>query len=135
MTLDDQLFFAANITATTHSSRYIFHKLRGICVFLTQEAMQAVVQTPVISGTDNCNSLVADVPAPSMPACIISSLQLIQNAVAQLVLYLPIFSHTSALHCTLLWQLGAQAHPTSRKWSNPTSVCRCFASWLATLAL
>ncbi len=96
--LDDQLSFAANIPATTHSCRFILHNIRRIHLFLIQEAELFLVQTLVISRLEYCNLLLAGVPA-----CAIQPLQLIQNAAARWVFNLPKFSHATPLLCTQHW--------------------------------
>ncbi len=48
VTLDDQPFFVANIAATTPSCRFILRNIRSICLFLTEEQTQVLVQALVI---------------------------------------------------------------------------------------
>ena len=57
-----------------------------------------LIQTPVISKLDYCNSLLS-----GLPACTLKPLQLIQNAAARLVFNQPKFSHVSPLLRSLHW--------------------------------
>ena len=93
VTLDSQLSLTANLTATTRSCRFMLHNIRRTRPLLTQEAVQVLVQAPVISHLDYCNSLLADLPASA-----IRPLQLIHNAPAQ-----PKFTHTAPLLRSLHW--------------------------------
>lgn len=99
--LDDQLSFAANNSATTCSSSFICRKIRRVPPFLTQEAVKVLVQAFDISHLDDCIYLLAGVPA-----CAIQPLQIIQKAATQPVFNLPKFSHTTSFVRTLPWLLS-----------------------------
>ncbi len=76
---DDQLFFAANITATTRSCRLVLHNIRMICVLNAKKAVQ-VLRMQI---------------APAWPAyCMSSDMWSSFRGIAFLV-----FSHTT--HCFL----------------------------------
>ncbi|KAK0141174.1 hypothetical protein N1851_021816 [Merluccius polli] len=79
----------------------IIFALYNICrirPFLTRKAAQLLVQAPVISRLDYCNSLLAGLPASA-----IKHLQHLQNAAARLVFNLPKFSHVTSLFRDLHW--------------------------------
>ncbi len=125
------------IAATKCSCRFILHNICKIRPFLTQEAVQVLVQTLVISCLDYYIQ-----PLAGVPACTIQPLQFIQNAVARLAYPSFPIPHHSSTPCsgyrwllesdyrhwylpTVLWM--AQAHPTSRTWSNHTPQPICCA--------
>ncbi len=95
VTLDDQVSFAANITVTTCSCRFILHSIRRIRLFLTLETAQVLVQALVILHLDYCNS-------PGLPPT-------------------QIFLESDSRHwySPTVLQI-AQVHPTTRTWSNLT---------------
>ncbi len=80
VTVDDQLYLAANIAVITWS-----------CIFMLLHIRKIL---------DYCNSLLAGVPACAMPPQ-----QLVQNVAARLIFNLPKFSHTTLLLHTLHWLL------------------------------
>jgi len=90
--LDEQLSCNANITSLARSCRIALYNICKIRPFLTREAVQILVQAFVITRLDDCNSLLAGLPAST-----IKPLQRIQNAAARLVFNLPKFSHVTPL--------------------------------------
>ncbi len=80
---DDQLTLKEHIAKTARSCRFALHNIRKIRPFLMEHAAQLLVQALVISRLDYCNALLARLPSNT-----IKPLQMIQNAVAQLVLVL-----------------------------------------------
>ncbi|KAK3539832.1 hypothetical protein QTP70_013351 [Hemibagrus guttatus] len=98
VTMDNQLSFSSHVTNVTRSCRFLLYNIRRIRPFLSTQATQVLVQSLVISRLDYCNSLLAGLPLNA-----IRSLQMIQNAAAQLVFNLPKFSHTTPLLRSLHW--------------------------------
>ncbi|KAJ8401317.1 hypothetical protein AAFF_G00385480, partial [Aldrovandia affinis] len=96
--LDDQLCFSGHIAAITRTCRFSLHKIWRIRPFLTQEATQLLVQALVMSRPDDCDSLLA-----GLPACAIKPLQLVQNAAARLVFNQLKFTHVTPLLSSLHW--------------------------------
>ncbi len=95
---DDQLTFKEHIAKTARSCRFALHNIRKIRPFLTQHAAQLLVQALVISRLDYCNALLAGLPSNT-----IKSLQMIQNAAAQLVFHKPKRAHVTPLFISLHW--------------------------------
>ncbi len=94
---DDQLTFKEHIAKTAQSCRFALHNIRKIRPFLTEHAAQLLVQALVVSRLDYCNALLAGLPSNT-----IKPLQMIQNAVAQLVFNEPKepMLHLSSSPCT-----------------------------------
>jgi hypothetical protein len=61
--LDNTRLFSANIKAVTRSCRFMLYNIHRVRPFLTQEAVQVLIQEHVISCLDFCNSLLAGLPA------------------------------------------------------------------------
>ncbi len=95
---DDQLTFKEHIAKTARSCRFGLHNIRKIRPFLTEHAAQLLVQAIVISRLDYCNALLA-----ALPSNTIKPLQMIQNAVAQLVFNDPKRAHVTPLVVSLHW--------------------------------
>ncbi len=100
----DQLTFKEHIAKTARSCRFALHNIRKIRPFLTEHAAQLLVQALVISRLDYCNALLAELPSNT-----IKPLQMIQNAVAQLVFKEPKRAHVTPLFISLHW-LPVTAH-------------------------
>src|SRR4029434_760817 len=66
--------------------------------YLTQYATQLLVQTLVSSRLDYCNALLT-----GLPACVVETLQMIQNAAARLVFNQPKRAHVTPLLIELHW--------------------------------
>ncbi|KAJ8415237.1 hypothetical protein AAFF_G00009350 [Aldrovandia affinis] len=98
VTLDGQLYFTGHIASITRTCQFFLHNIQRICPFLTQEAIQLLVQALVISCLDYCTSLLA-----GLLACAIKPLHLVQNAATCLVFNLPKFTHVTPLLTTLHW--------------------------------
>ncbi|XP_075313226.1 uncharacterized protein LOC142373735 [Odontesthes bonariensis] len=98
VTLDDELSFSPNIASVTRSCRFLLYNIRRIHPFLTDKALQVLIQALVISRLDYCNSLLAGALASA-----IRPLELVQKAAARLVFNLPKFSHTTPLLRSLHW--------------------------------
>ncbi|KAI4899454.1 hypothetical protein NFI96_009143 [Prochilodus magdalenae] len=96
--LDGQLSFSAHIANLTRSCRFLLYNIRRIRPFLSQEAIQLLVQSLVISRLDYCNSLRA-----GLPLRVIRPLQLVQNAAARLIFNLLKFTHVTPLLRSLHW--------------------------------
>ncbi len=95
---DDQLTFKEHIAKIARSCRFALHNIRKIRPFLTEHATQLLVQALDISRLDYCNTLLAGLPSNT-----IKSLQIIQNAVAQLVFNEPKRAHVTPLFVSLHW--------------------------------
>ncbi len=95
---DDQLTFKENIAKTARSCRFALHNIRKIRPFLTEHAVQLLVQALVISRLDYCNALLAGLPSNT-----IKPLQMIQNAKAPLVFNEPKRAHVTPLFVFLHW--------------------------------
>ncbi len=95
---DDQLTFKDHIAKIAQSCRFALHNIRKIRPFLTQHAVQLLVQALVISILDYCNALLA-----GLPSCSIKPLQMIQYAAARLVFCEPKRAHVSPLFISLDW--------------------------------
>ncbi len=95
---DGQLTFKEHIAKTARSCRFALHNIRKIRPFLTEHAAQLLVQALVISRLDYCNALLAGLPSNT-----IKPLQMIQNAVAQLVFNEPKRAHVTPLFVCLHW--------------------------------
>ncbi len=95
---DDQLTFKDHIAKTARSFRFALHIIRKTRPFLTQHAVQLLVQALVISRLDYCNALLA-----GLPSCTIKPLQMIQNAAARLVFSEPKRAHVTLLFISLHW--------------------------------
>ncbi len=95
---DDQLTFKEHIAKTARSCRFALHNIRKIRPFLTEHAAQLLVQALVISRLDYCNALLAGLPSNT-----IKPLQMIQNAVARLVIIEPKRAHDTPLFVSLHW--------------------------------
>ena len=78
--MDNRLSLSENITAVTRTCRFFLYNIRRIRPFLTNYSTQLLVQALVLSRLDDCNSLLAGLPASA-----IRPLQLIQNAAARLI--------------------------------------------------
>ncbi len=78
--IDVQLSFTDHIATTARSCRFALYNIRKIRIFLSEQAVQLLVQTFVLSRLDYCNALLA-----GLLACTIKPLQLIQNAAARVV--------------------------------------------------
>ncbi|CAM4598605.1 unnamed protein product [Leuciscus chuanchicus] len=98
VTFDDQLTFTDHISKTARSCRFALHNTRKIRPFLTEHAIQLIVQALVISRLDYCNALLA-----GLPACATKPLQMIQNAAARLVFNEPKRAHVTPLFISLHW--------------------------------
>ncbi len=86
--IDDQLSFTDHIATTARSCRFALYNIRKIRPFLSEQAVQLLVQALVLSRLDYCNVLLA-----GLPACTIKPLQLIQNAAARVVFNEPKKAH------------------------------------------
>ncbi|KAI2649345.1 hypothetical protein H4Q32_020599 [Labeo rohita] len=95
---DDQLTFKDHIAKTARSCRFALHNIRKIRPFLTEQAIQLLVQALVISRLDYCNALLA-----ALPSCTIKPLQMIQNAAARPVFNKPKRAHVTPPFITLHW--------------------------------
>lgn len=91
-----QLWVEREQGCNTESCRFILHNIRRVCLFLSQEAGQVLIQALVISHHDYCNMLLA-----AQPARATQPLQLIQNAAAWLVFPSPKSSNTTLILCTM----------------------------------
>ncbi|KAI4882229.1 hypothetical protein NFI96_003599 [Prochilodus magdalenae] len=117
--LDGQLSFSAHIANLTRSCRFLLYTIRRIRPFLSQEAIQLLVQSLVISRLDYCNSLLAGLPLQA-----IRPLQLVQNAAARLIFNLPKFTHVTPLLRPLHWLPVAARSGLkllqSQEWTSPS---------------
>ncbi len=95
---DDQLTFREHIAKTARSCRFALHNIRKIRPFLTEHATQLRVQALFISRLDYCNALLAGLLSNT-----INPLQMIQNAMAQLVFIEPKRAHVTPLFVSLRW--------------------------------
>ncbi len=95
---DDQLTFKKHTAKTARSCRFALHNIRKIRPFLTEHAVQLLVQALVISRPDYYNALLAGLPSNT-----IKPLQMIQNAVARLVFNEPKRAHVTPLFVSLHW--------------------------------
>lgn len=90
--------FLSHTAHLTCSCQFLFYNIRMICSFLFTQASQVLVWSFLILRLDYHNSTLSD-----LTLCTVWSLQLIQNAAAQLVYNLSKFSHTTpliySLHC------------------------------------
>ncbi|KAI4873379.1 hypothetical protein NFI96_017372, partial [Prochilodus magdalenae] len=87
--------------------------IRRIRPFLSQEPIQLLVQSLVISRLDYCNSLLAGLPLQA-----IGPMQLVQNAASQLIFNLPKFTHVIALLRYLHWLCVAARIRFKTQWSG-----------------
>lgn len=71
---DDQLNFSKHVVSVRRSCRFTLYKIRKFRPYLTQYSIQLIVQALVMSKLDYCNSILT-----GLPACILRSLQMIQN--------------------------------------------------------
>uniref|UniRef100_A0A8C2HQP3 Reverse transcriptase domain-containing protein n=1 Tax=Cyprinus carpio TaxID=7962 RepID=A0A8C2HQP3_CYPCA len=78
--IDDQLTFLDHIVKIVQSCRFALFNIKKIRPFLSEHAVQLLVQALVLSRLDYCNALLAGLPASS-----IKPLQLIQKAAARLI--------------------------------------------------
>ncbi len=78
--VDDELNFSDHITKTARSCRFALYNIRKIRPFLSEHAMQLLVQALVLSRLDYCNAFLAVLPANSF-----KPLQLIKNTAARLI--------------------------------------------------
>ncbi|KAI5611737.1 hypothetical protein C0J50_1378, partial [Silurus asotus] len=104
VTMDNQLSFSSHVANVALSCRFLLYNIQRIRPFLSTQVAQVLVQSPVISRLDYCNSLLAGLPLNA-----ICPLQMIQSAAARLVFNQPKFSHTTPLLRSLHW-LPAAAH-------------------------
>ncbi len=96
---DDQLSFTDHIATTAWSCRFAFYNIRKIKPFLSEQATQLLAQALVLSRLDHCNALLED-----LLACIIKTLQLIENLAARVVFNKPINKdHVTSLFISLHW--------------------------------
>ncbi len=95
---DDQLTFKEHIAKTAGSCRFALHNIRKIRPFLTEHAVQLLVQALVISWLDYSNALLAGLPEST-----IKPLQMIQNAAARLVFNEPKRAHVIPLFISWHW--------------------------------
>ncbi len=77
--IDAKLNFSDHITKTARSCRFALYNIK-IRPFLSEHAIQLLVQACFLSRLDYCNDLLAGLPASS-----IKPLQLIQNVAARLI--------------------------------------------------
>ena len=96
--LDDRLDFSSHIASTTRACRFFLNNVRRTRPFLSKRATQLLVQPLVLSRLDDCNSLLA-----GLPACALKPLQLVQNAAARLISCLPKSAHVTPLLIDLHW--------------------------------
>src|SRR4029434_6277025 len=96
--IDDQLTLMAHIASVSRSCRFALFNIRKIRPYLTQYATQLLVQTLVNSRLDYCNALLT-----GLPACVVKSLQMIQNVAARLVFNQPKRAHVTPLLIELHW--------------------------------
>ena len=96
--IDDRLVFSEHVASIAKSCRFTLYNIRKIRPYLTQDSTQLLVQAMVLSKLDYCNSLLA-----GLPAYLLKSLQLIQNAAARLVFNQPKRTHVTPLLVTLHW--------------------------------
>lgn len=75
VTQDVPLSVTANIFVINCSCRFVLHNIRGILLFLTQEAARVLVQALVILSLDYCN-----LPPAGVPPYAIWPVQFIQNS-------------------------------------------------------
>jgi len=61
--IDDQLNFIDHIARTVRSCRFALHNIRRIRPFLSEHAVQPLVQARVVSRLDYSNALLAGLPA------------------------------------------------------------------------
>ncbi|KAI4900933.1 hypothetical protein NFI96_001831 [Prochilodus magdalenae] len=99
----DRVFDTQKSQVTSSRRSMLPPELLDMMLFLngncwTEEAIQLLVQSLVISWLDYCNSLLAGLPLQA-----IRSLQVIQNAAARLIFNLPKFTHVTPLLCSLHW--------------------------------
>ncbi len=95
---DGQLSFKEHIAKTARSCWFALHNIRKIRPFLTEHAVQLLVQALVISRLDYCNALLAGLPSNTN-----KPLQMIQNAAARLVFNEPKRAHVTPLFVSLHW--------------------------------
>ncbi|XP_051533345.1 uncharacterized protein LOC127428790 [Myxocyprinus asiaticus] len=93
VTIDNRLNFTDHISKTARSCN-----IRKIRPFVSEHAIQLLVQSLVITRLDYCNALIA-----GLPACAIRPLQMIQNAAARLVFNEPKRTHVTPLLVSLHW--------------------------------
>ncbi|MGH0125696.1 UNVERIFIED_CONTAM: hypothetical protein FKN15_046021 [Acipenser sinensis] len=98
VTLYPSLSYSQHISTLARSCHFYLNNIHRICPFLTDYSTQLLVEALVLSRLDNCNSLLAGLPASA-----ISLLQLIQNSAAHLVFSLPCLSHATLLLHSLHW--------------------------------
>ncbi len=98
--IDDPLNFSDDIAKTAQSCRFTVYNIRKSRPFLSEHAIQQLVQALVLSRLDYYSALLAGLPASS-----IKSLQLIQNAVARFVFNEPEKKarHTSVHQFAVHW--------------------------------
>ncbi len=87
-----------HIAKTAWSCRFALHNIRKIRPYLTQHAVQLLIQALVISRLDYCNALQAGLPSNT-----IKPLQMIQNAAARLVFSEPKIAHVTPVFISLNW--------------------------------
>ncbi len=90
--------FKDHITKTARSCRFALYNIKKIRPFLSEHAIQLLVQALVLSRLDYCNALLAGLPASS-----IKPLQLIQNAAARLIVNEQKRTHVTPLFINLHW--------------------------------
>ncbi len=96
--IDDKLKFSDHIAKTARSCRFALYNIRKIRPFLSEHAIQLLVQALVLSRLDYCNALLAGLPANS-----IKPTQLIQNAAARLIFNELKRTHVTPLFISLHW--------------------------------
>ncbi len=96
--IDDRLTFSDHVAKTARSCRFALFNTKKIRPFLSEHALQLLVQALVLSRLDYCNALLAGLPASS-----IKPLQLIQNAASILIFNEPKRMHDTLLFINLHW--------------------------------
>ncbi|XP_051570990.1 uncharacterized protein LOC127450723 [Myxocyprinus asiaticus] len=98
VTIDNRLNFTDHISKTSRSCRFTLYNIRKIRPFLSEHAIQLLVQSLVITRLDYCNVLIA-----VLPACATRPLKMIRNAAARLVFNEPKRAHVTPLLVSLHW--------------------------------
>ncbi len=119
--IDDQLTFSDHIAKTARSCRFALFNIKKIRPFLSEHALQLLVQALVLSRLDYCNALLAGLPISS-----IKPLQLIQNAAARLIFNEPKRMHVTPLFISLHWlPIAARIKFKALMFAYKTSLWLC----------
>ncbi len=112
---DEQLTFKDHIAKTARSCRFALHNIRKIRPFLTEHAVQLLVQALVISRLDYCNSLLAGLPSSTNSG--ITDLQWAKNSPCHTSLFislhwLPVAAHIKFKTVMLAYKTATGSTPS-----------------------